>query len=80
VNATFVLTAPRTPPTFWYGSGEGYLAVRSLAREGSVLVDERKDAGLYEVNLHASGLSGGMCFCRARAEDFVQIRKLLLVG
>jgi hypothetical protein len=50
-----------------------------LGREVSVLVNERKSAGVYEVRLDASGLSSGVYFYRIQAGDFTQTRKLLLV-
>ena len=50
-----------------------------LGREVSVLVNERKDAGVHEVKFEASGLSSGVYFCRLTAGSSVQTRKLLLV-
>jgi hypothetical protein len=50
-----------------------------LGREVSVLVNERRDAGVHEVKLDASSLSSGVYFYRLQAGDFVQTRKLLLV-
>jgi hypothetical protein len=50
-----------------------------LGREVSVLVNERKNAGSYEVKFDAAGLASGVYFCRLQAGDFVQSRKLLLL-
>jgi hypothetical protein len=50
-----------------------------LGREVSVLVNERKDAGVHEVKFDGSGLSSGVYLYRLRAGDFVQTRKLLLL-
>jgi Secretion system C-terminal sorting domain len=50
-----------------------------LGREVSVLVNERKNAGSYEVKLDAAGLGSGVYLCRLQAGDFVQSRKLLLL-
>jgi hypothetical protein len=48
-----------------------------LGREVSVLVNERKEAGTYEVKFDASVLSSGVYLYRLSAGDFVQSRKLL---
>jgi predicted GH43/DUF377 family glycosyl hydrolase len=50
-----------------------------LGREVSVLMNERRDVGVYDVKFDASGLSSGVYFYRLHAGDFVQIHKLLLV-
>ena len=50
-----------------------------LGREVSVLVNERKDAGVHEVKFDGSRLASGVYFYRLRAGDFVQTRKLILV-
>jgi len=50
-----------------------------LGREVSVLVDERKDAGVHEVKFDALGLATGVYFCRMQAGDIVQSRKLMMV-
>jgi hypothetical protein len=63
-----------------------------LGREVSVLVNERKEAGVHVVGFDASGLSSGVYFYRLQAGDpstssgpraesrgFVQTRKLLLL-
>jgi hypothetical protein len=50
-----------------------------LGREVSMLVNERKNAGVHEVKFDASRLSSGVYFYRMQARDFVQTRKLLLL-
>jgi ligand-binding sensor domain-containing protein len=50
-----------------------------LGREVSVLVNERRDAGVHDVKLDATGLSSGVYFYQLRAGEFVQTKKLLLV-
>jgi hypothetical protein len=50
-----------------------------LGREVSVLVNERKDAGVHEVKFDASGLASGVYLYRLQAGEFVQTRKLVLL-
>ncbi len=50
-----------------------------LGREVSVLVNEKKDAGVHEVRFDGSGLSSGVYFYRMQAGDFVATKGLLLV-
>jgi len=50
-----------------------------LGREVSVLVNEKRGAGVHEVRFDASGLSSGVYFYRLTAGDFVQARKVLLL-
>jgi ligand-binding sensor domain-containing protein len=50
-----------------------------LGREVSVLVNEKKEAGVHEVKFDASGLSSGVYFYRLTAGSFVQTLKLLLL-
>jgi hypothetical protein len=50
-----------------------------LGREVSVLVNERRDAGVHEVKFDGRGLSSGVYFYRLQAGDFVQTKKLLLM-
>jgi hypothetical protein len=45
----------------------------------SVLVNERRDAGVHEVRFIASNFSSGVYLYRIRAGEFVQTRKLLLL-
>lgn len=50
-----------------------------LGREVSVLVNERRDAGVHEVKFDGSNLASGVYFYRLQAGDFVQSRKLVLL-
>ena len=50
-----------------------------LGREVSVLVNERRDAGVHEVKFDASGLPSGVYFYRMKAGDFVETKRLLLL-
>jgi hypothetical protein len=50
-----------------------------LGREVSVLVNERKDAGVHEVKFDGSNLASGVYFYRLQAGDFVQTKRLLLL-
>ena len=50
-----------------------------LGREVSVLVYERKDAGIHEVKFDGSNLASGVYFYRLQAGDFVATKKLILM-
>jgi hypothetical protein len=50
-----------------------------LGREVSVLVDERKGPGSYEVQFNGSGLASGVYICRLTTGHSDQTRKLLLL-
>jgi hypothetical protein len=50
-----------------------------LGRAVSMLVNERRNAGVHEVMFDGSRLSSGVYFYRIEAGSFVQTRKLLLV-
>jgi hypothetical protein len=50
-----------------------------LGREVSVLVNEKRDAGVHEVKFDGSGLASGVYLYRLQAGNFVQTRKLLLL-
>jgi hypothetical protein len=50
-----------------------------LGCEVAVLVDERKEAGSYEVTWNAKGMASGLYFCRMHAGDFLQVRKMLVL-
>jgi hypothetical protein len=50
-----------------------------LGREVAVLVNERKNAGTYEVQFDGSKLASGVYFYRIQAGTFVQTRKLVLM-
>jgi hypothetical protein len=50
-----------------------------LGREVSVLVDQRRDAGVYEVKFDGSNLASGVYFYQLRAGDYISTKKLLLM-
>ena len=50
-----------------------------LGREVVTLVDEEKSQGNYLVVFNAKGLSSGIYFYRMQAENFVEIKKLILM-
>ena len=50
-----------------------------LGRELSLLVNERRNAGGYEVKFDGSNLASGVYFYRLEAGDFVQTKKLLIL-
>ena len=65
-------------------SGPGSTLVRIsvfdlLGREVTVLVNERKEAGSYEVPWNANGMASGLYFYRMQAGTFVETRRLLLI-
>ena len=50
-----------------------------LGREASVLVNERKDAGVYEVKFDGSNLASGVYLYQIQVGDFVQSKKLIIL-
>ena len=50
-----------------------------LGREVSVLVDERKDAGVHEVKFDGSNLASGVYLYRLQAGDFVSTKRMLIL-
>jgi len=50
-----------------------------LGNEVANLVNEEKPAGSYEINFNASNLSSGIYFYRLQANDFTQIKKMILL-
>ncbi|MBL8007836.1 MAG: T9SS type A sorting domain-containing protein [Ignavibacteria bacterium] len=61
-------------------SGNVYLKVyNELGMEVSTLVNSFRNAGSYEVNFDASGMSSGIYFYKLETEGFVSTKKMLLV-
>jgi hypothetical protein len=61
-------------------SSEVRLSVHDmLGREVSVLVNERKNAGVHAVEFDASALSSGMYLYQLQAGDFIQTRRLVIL-
>ncbi len=50
-----------------------------IGREVATLVDEVKEAGSYEVKVDASRLSSGVYFYRMQAENYVEMKKMVLM-
>jgi len=50
-----------------------------LGREVKTLVDEEKTPGRYEVKLDATGLTSGVYFYRIVAENFTQVREMMVI-
>jgi hypothetical protein len=50
-----------------------------LGREVSVLVNEKKDAGVYETKFNGAGLASGVYYYRLNAGGYVETRKMLLL-
>jgi spore germination protein YaaH len=50
-----------------------------LGSEVATLVDEKKSAGIYEVDFDAGSLSSGLYFYRLKAGNFSSTKKMLLV-
>jgi len=50
-----------------------------LGKQVAILVDEFKQAGIYDVKFDASGLSSGVYFYRMETKDFTQTEKMLLI-
>ena len=50
-----------------------------LGREVSVVVDEKREAGVHKVTFDGSGLSSGVYFYRLRTGKVVLTRRMTLV-
>jgi hypothetical protein len=50
-----------------------------MGREVSLLIDENKSAGIYDIGFDASGLSSGTYFYKLTAGNFSQIKKLVVI-
>jgi hypothetical protein len=50
-----------------------------LGREVSVLVNERRNAGVHEVKFDGSNLASGVYFYRLQAGDFVSTKRMLVL-
>jgi|WetSurMetagenome_2_1015567.scaffolds.fasta_scaffold07226_3 photosystem II stability/assembly factor-like uncharacterized protein len=50
-----------------------------LGSEVTVLMDEKKEAGQYEVTWDASGCSSGVYVCRMTAGNFLDCKKMILI-
>jgi hypothetical protein len=50
-----------------------------LGREVSVLVNDRREAGVYEVKFDGSNLASGVYIYRLQAGNFVQSKRFILL-
>ena len=50
-----------------------------LGRKVSELVNEKEQAGVYEVKFDGSDLASGVYLYRIQAGDFVRVKKMLFV-
>ena len=50
-----------------------------IGNEITILLNEEKPAGSYEVKFNAEGLSSGIYFYQLRAGDFVKTKKMILI-
>ncbi len=50
-----------------------------LGREVAVLVDEKKPAGEFSVQFHATGLASGVYYYRLSVEGFVRVKPCVLL-
>jgi uncharacterized delta-60 repeat protein len=50
-----------------------------LGREISVLVDEYREAGDYELDFNGSNLSSGIYYYQLKTENYFQVKKMLLI-
>ncbi|MCF8356347.1 MAG: T9SS type A sorting domain-containing protein, partial [Melioribacteraceae bacterium] len=50
-----------------------------LVRELLTLIDEPKTLGFYEVNFDASNFSSGIYFYRIQANEFSDVKKMVLL-
>jgi hypothetical protein len=61
-------------------AGAVKLVVYDIAgREVAELVNDRREAGVYEVRFDATGLASGVYFYRVQAGDFIATKKLILL-
>jgi hypothetical protein len=61
---------------------EGFVQLKvfnSLGQEIATLVNEKQNAGKYEVKFDASRLPSGIYFYSIRVNDFVQTKKMTLL-
>ena len=50
-----------------------------LGREIQTLIDEKKQAGKYEIEFNANNLTSGIYFYRLEAGEFIETKKMILL-
>lgn len=61
---------------------DGFVTLKiynSLGEEIKTIVNQSQNSGQYEVDLNASNLAGGIYFYELRCNDFIQVRKLVVI-
>jgi ATP adenylyltransferase/5',5'''-P-1,P-4-tetraphosphate phosphorylase II len=48
-----------------------------LGQKVATLVNKRQQAGHYQIEWDATGFAGGVYYCRIKAGNFVQTRKMI---
>ena len=61
------------------GSHVSFKVYNSLGELVATLHQGYQKAGIYQFNFNAAGLSSGVYFYRLQTEDFVQVKKMLLI-
>jgi hypothetical protein len=51
----------------------------SLGEEVAILINERKEVGKYSVEFNSSNLPSGIYFYQLRVNEYIQVRKMLLI-
>ena len=72
------VTAPRANYAMLY-INDTLFAFYSLVEHVTTLVQERRSAGQYSVTFNASSLSSGVYLCKMSADNFVEIKKIILM-
>jgi hypothetical protein len=50
-----------------------------LGREVTILINEEKPAGSYEVEFEGDGLTSGIYFYQLKAGDYIETKKMILL-
>ena len=61
------------------GSHQSLKIYDVLGNEVATLVDEYKEAGTYEVEFNAEGITSGIYFYKLQAESFTSVKKMILI-
>jgi hypothetical protein len=55
------------------------IVYNSLGEEVSILVNEVRDAGNYEINFDGSALTSGVYYYRLTTEDYFEVKSMILL-